>query len=57
MSAVRLRSRREDIAKLFSVLTLDNHSDWVHSVTFSFDGKTLVSGSRDMTIKLWRCDI
>ncbi|WP_442938042.1 hypothetical protein [Nostoc sp.] len=29
----------------------------MHSVTFSFDGKTLVSGSRDMTIKLWRCDI
>ncbi|PHM05741.1 WD40 repeat domain-containing protein [Nostoc sp. 'Peltigera malacea cyanobiont' DB3992] len=57
MSAVRLRSRREDIAKLFSVLTLDNHSDWVHSVTFSPDGKTLVSGSRDMTIKLWRYDV
>ncbi|WP_322727221.1 hypothetical protein [Nostoc sp. ChiQUE01b] len=37
--------------------TLGNHSDWVNSVAFSPDGKTLVSGSRDMTIKVWRCDI
>ncbi|MDZ8068229.1 MAG: WD40 repeat domain-containing protein [Nostoc sp. DedQUE08] len=36
---------------------MDNHSDWVNSVAFSPDGKTLVSGSRDMTTKLWRCDI
>ncbi|MEH1924670.1 WD40 repeat domain-containing protein [Nostoc sp.] len=33
------------------------HSDWVNSVAFSPDSKTLVSGSRNMTIKLWRCDI
>ncbi|WP_243458375.1 tetratricopeptide repeat protein [Nostoc sp. UIC 10630] len=37
--------------------TLNNHSDWVNSVAFSPDSKTLASGSRDMTIKLWRCDI
>ncbi|WP_366932299.1 hypothetical protein [Nostoc sp. NMS8] len=35
--------------------TLNDHSDWVNSVAFSPDSKTLVS--RDMTIKLWRCDI
>jgi WD40 repeat protein len=29
------------------------HSDSVHSVAFSPDGKTLVSGSADRTIKLW----
>ena len=29
------------------------HRDWVHSVAFSPDGKTIVSGSRDETIKVW----
>ncbi|MEH1842843.1 MAG: WD40 repeat domain-containing protein [Nostoc sp.] len=29
----------------------------VNSVAFSPDGKILVSGSRDMTIKLWGCDV
>ncbi len=29
------------------------HSDFVVSLTFSIDGRTLVSGSRDNTIKLW----
>ena len=29
------------------------HSDWVYSVAFSPDGKTIVSGSRDETIKVW----
>jgi WD40 repeat protein len=33
------------------------HSDWVESVAFSPDGKTIVSGSRDKTIKVWDANI
>ena len=29
------------------------HSHWVTSVAFSPDGKTIVSGSYDKTIKVW----
>jgi WD40 repeat protein len=29
------------------------HSDWVSSVAFSPDGKRIVSGSDDHTVKLW----
>ena len=29
------------------------HSGWVRSVAFSPDGKTIVSGSEDKTIKVW----
>ena len=29
------------------------HSDFVRSVAFSPDGKTIVSGSRDKTLKVW----
>jgi WD40 repeat protein len=29
------------------------HSDYVRSVAFSPDGKTIVSGSNDETIKVW----
>ena len=29
------------------------HSDFVRSVAFSPDGKTIVSGSDDQTIKVW----
>ena len=33
--------------------TLQGHTDWVISVSFSPDGQTLASGSRDRTIRLW----
>ena len=33
--------------------TLEGHSDWVYSVTFSHDSKLLASASRDKTVKLW----
>ena len=29
------------------------HSNWVRSVAFSPDGKTIVSGSSDKTLKVW----
>ena len=32
---------------------LSGHTDEVNSVEFSSDGRKLVSGSRDMTVKLW----
>ena len=31
----------------------DAHSDIVRSVAFSPDGKTIVSGSNDKTLKVW----
>ena len=35
------------------VCTLTGHSGYVHSVAYSPDGKHLVSGSRDNTVKVW----
>src|SRR5262245_39843635 len=40
-------------AKLDVVHTLKGHSELVHSVAFSPDGKLLATGSFDRTIKLW----
>ena len=38
------------------IRTLSGHKQYVSSVSFSGDGKTLASGSEDKTIKLWNVE-
>ena len=38
------------------VRTLAGHLDWVRSVAISADGKRVVSGSEDETVKIWDVD-
>ncbi|MFM6251844.1 MAG: WD40 repeat domain-containing protein, partial [Dolichospermum sp.] len=33
--------------------TFKGHSDWVNAIALTLDGKTLISGSWDNTIKTW----
>ncbi|VXD21843.1 Serine/threonine protein kinase with WD40 repeats [Planktothrix serta PCC 8927] len=40
-------------AKPSKIHSFIGHSEWVHSVAFSPDAKTLASGSNDTTVKLW----
>jgi WD40 repeat protein len=35
------------------LVQLPGHSDYVYSLAFSPDGKTLVSSSGDFTVRLW----
>ena len=35
------------------MMTLKGHKDWIFSVQFSSDGKSLITASRDKTIKVW----
>ena len=42
-----------DVAFRVNITTLEGHTSSVYSVSFSPDGATLASGSRDNTIKLW----
>ena len=37
----------------WQVRTLAGHSGWVTSVAISADGKRVVSGSEDETVKIW----
>ena len=38
------------------LLTLNGHGSGVYSVAFSFDGKRVVTGSRDNTAKIWEVE-
>ena len=35
------------------IRTCNGHSEWLNSIAFSADGRTLASGSADRTVKLW----
>ena len=44
------------VSDMSPVTTLTGHADWVRSVEFSPDGKTLVSCSDDKTVRLWNLE-
>ena len=57
-NSVAVGSRSHDIIILDAITgsqiaTLSGHTDWVRCLTFFPDGKSLVSGGGDKTIKLW----
>src|SRR5262249_12896749 len=45
-----------DVASGKLLDTLKGHSSAVHAVVFSPDGRTLVSGSTDQTVRLWNVE-
>ena len=46
-------SIQEILAEIQEKNTLEGHTSSVYSVAFSSDGKTVASGSKDKTIKIW----
>lgn len=44
------------VYKIRELQTLKGHSDSANSIAFSPDGKTIATGSRDNTVKLWNLD-
>jgi WD40 repeat protein len=53
VTCVGLASRPLSAQEAKEPITLKGHTISVHSVAFSPDGKQIVSGSFDKTIKLW----
>ena len=49
----QLRALEENTEAIRIAVTLNGHSGTVHSVSFSPDGKRIVSGSDDNTLKVW----
>ncbi|MEZ2236515.1 protein kinase, partial [Microcoleus sp.] len=53
ISSPRSSASGSSLENVSLVKTLTDHSNWVFSAAISPDGQTLVSGSRDKTIKIW----
>jgi hypothetical protein len=47
---------RQSLVKSRVRLTLKGHEDWVRSAAYSPDGARIVTGSGDMTAKVWEAD-